>query len=622
MKKLLCFTALAFAALHTYGQSQRLVLVEEFTQASCPPCASQNPAFNTFLNTNSAKTTSIKYQTSWPGVDPMNAHNPTQVATRVSYYGVTGVPNIVKEGTAQSAPSAITQADIDARYATPSPYTIALTHSFSAGYDSVIVTANVTLTAANADADQRLHLAVVEKAIIFATAPGSNGEKDFYNVLKKMLPTDQGTTLPAMTVGQTVTVTEKWKLSNIYDLNQVSVVGFIQVNGSKVVHQAAVSNPLVLGFSNYGVANSVSGVSPVFNCGTANFASPAIIIKNVGTGTLTSATIEYGINNFTNTYNWTGSLAANGTVNVPLSAINSSTIGLGKVQARVVSSNGIAIITDTKEVDFVLYSPTGGAVPIAQNFVSTTFPPAGNYFNRNVLNDGFTITRSNAGNGNAGSLKYDSYNITAGRFDEFILPNLNFSSAPAPSTLKLYFDHAYAQYATENDKIDVLVSNNCGTSWTNVFSKAGAALATSAVTTSAFTPTTAAQWKNDTVDLSSYITQTNTLVAFRMTSQYGNNMYIDNINIVPESTVGVNTFALLNGITIAPNPVKDIVTINTQNEFENAVVTLHNAIGQSLYQKTLQGTRATLNMANYPQGTYVLKIVQGGKSYVQKITKL
>lgn len=73
-------------------------LHEEFTQASCGPCASQNPAFNAVLAANTAKATSLKYQTSWPGVDPMNAQNPTDVQTRVNYYSVNGVPDAIMDG--------------------------------------------------------------------------------------------------------------------------------------------------------------------------------------------------------------------------------------------------------------------------------------------------------------------------------------------------------------------------------------------------------------------------------------------------------------------------------------------------------------------------------------------
>ena len=73
------------------AQSQRLVLTEEFTQASCGPCASQNPSFNALLHANEDKIMSIKYQTSFPGVDPMNVDNSGEVQNRVNLYYLDGL---------------------------------------------------------------------------------------------------------------------------------------------------------------------------------------------------------------------------------------------------------------------------------------------------------------------------------------------------------------------------------------------------------------------------------------------------------------------------------------------------------------------------------------------------
>ena len=89
MKKFYVSFAAMCLSVAAFAQSQRLVVFEQFTQASCPPCATANPPLNVMLNANSTKVVSIKYQTSWPGVDPMNAQNPTEVADRVTYYGVT-----------------------------------------------------------------------------------------------------------------------------------------------------------------------------------------------------------------------------------------------------------------------------------------------------------------------------------------------------------------------------------------------------------------------------------------------------------------------------------------------------------------------------------------------------
>lgn len=74
-------------------------MFEHFTQASCGPCASQNPGFEgTILTPNPSIVRHIAYHTSWPGVDEMNAANPTEVANKVTYYNVQGVPDVVLEG--------------------------------------------------------------------------------------------------------------------------------------------------------------------------------------------------------------------------------------------------------------------------------------------------------------------------------------------------------------------------------------------------------------------------------------------------------------------------------------------------------------------------------------------
>ena len=115
MKKLLLSSIFILMILIGFGQSQRFIVFEEFTNACCGPCASQNPGFDALLNANSTKCTSIKYHVNWPGPDPMNAQNAADAATRVSYYGVTGVPYATMDGVPQTgtnytgAPANVTQ---------------------------------------------------------------------------------------------------------------------------------------------------------------------------------------------------------------------------------------------------------------------------------------------------------------------------------------------------------------------------------------------------------------------------------------------------------------------------------------------------------------------------------
>lgn len=101
MLKKLLFGAIAlamFVSVSAQGTHQRRVMVEEFTNASCPPCAVNNPPFNVTLVANADKVTPLKYQVWWPGFDPMYEHNKADVGVRVAYYAVSGVPNGIENG--------------------------------------------------------------------------------------------------------------------------------------------------------------------------------------------------------------------------------------------------------------------------------------------------------------------------------------------------------------------------------------------------------------------------------------------------------------------------------------------------------------------------------------------
>ncbi len=243
MNKLFLATTALLSGYMLQAQSQRLVFMEEFTQASCGPCAAANPTFNALLAANTSKAVSIKYQTSWPGVDPMNAQNPAEVAKRVAYYNVTGVPDAIMDGADYSSPQNVVQSTIDNEYAVTSPFTIQLNHWFNGANDSIYINCILTCTQNISMTDPRVRIAMVEKTINFTSAPGSNGETVFYNVMRKMYPTANGTGVATnWTVGQSKTISFNVAIpSYIYSKPQIGVVAWIQDDGDKSVQQAGLS---------------------------------------------------------------------------------------------------------------------------------------------------------------------------------------------------------------------------------------------------------------------------------------------------------------------------------------------------------------------------------------------
>ncbi|MCD4789715.1 MAG: T9SS type A sorting domain-containing protein [Bacteroidales bacterium] len=321
-KSIYLLLILTMFSLFTFGQSQRLVLLEHFTQASCGPCATWNPTINNLINANPDKITAIKYHVSWPGYDPMNNHNPGDPATRVGYYGVSSVPRSVLDGNYfNGSPSGWNINTVNNRYAIPSPFEIQLYQQISPDEDSVYVTMLIKATD-NVSGTLVAFMGVVEKHIHFAYPPGSNGEKDFYHVLKKLLPKNSGAGIPSsFEPDDYVILQSSWEFANVYNIDEIATVGFVQNKNTKEVHQAVnSSNSQVIPFySNDAEIIEIRNISR-HNC--LGYVDPKIVIRNNGLADLTSLDIHYTVNNGEPaTYQWSGNLGSIDTELVTLNQI-------------------------------------------------------------------------------------------------------------------------------------------------------------------------------------------------------------------------------------------------------------------------------------------------------------
>ena len=105
MKRLLLLVLLmlAFGVSSVYAQATRRVLIEEFTNTGCPPCATTDPMVEAFEFEKLDKIAVIKWHVSWPdATDPFyKAQSPTTLSnTRGQQrYNVQGVPFLSMDGT-------------------------------------------------------------------------------------------------------------------------------------------------------------------------------------------------------------------------------------------------------------------------------------------------------------------------------------------------------------------------------------------------------------------------------------------------------------------------------------------------------------------------------------------
>lgn len=307
MKKTTILLTFVLLVSFSFAQVQRVVLLEHFTQASCGPCATYNPAIEDLLSNNTNDLVCINYHVSWPGYDPMYFHNTSDVDNRVSYYNVSGVPNSVLDGSYYNGhPAGWGQSDIDTRLNASSKLSINLTPKFSPAFDSVIVTMDIVAESSISSA-VRAHIVIVEKNVSFSTPPGTNGEKDFSYVMKKMLPNAGGTEIESMVEGESYQIVGRWKIDNLYQMNQIAVVAFVQNHDTKEMYQAAYKK---LNFAAmYSLDANIKGVDNVEEKVCLTTISPKIKMQSLGSSNITSLTFSYKFNNEeTHTYNWDGSL--------------------------------------------------------------------------------------------------------------------------------------------------------------------------------------------------------------------------------------------------------------------------------------------------------------------------
>ena len=227
--------------------------------------------------------------------------------------------------------------------------------------------------------------------------------------------------------------------------------------------------------------------------------------------------------------------------------------GIYDVQLIVFNQYGSDTITKTTYIDI----NNGVGLPVTEDF-ETTMPPA----NWSIVNsdNGTTwstsvVTGSNGTQTTASFMDNFNYNA-AGQEDDLVTLPIDLSTYGSP---ELTFDVAYAIYSTTfADGLEVEVSSDCGVTYGNVvYSKSGLTLATAGISTSFYAPADASEWRNETVDLSSFAGSTIT-IKFININGYGNSLYIDNINIQeapPTAAFATTTGQCTDSTTFSSNAV-------------------------------------------------------------------
>jgi hypothetical protein len=288
---------------------------------------------------------------------------------------------------------------------------------------------------------------------------------------------------------------------------------------------------------------------------------------------------------------------------------------------ELLEPNGLPDINPSNNV-ITLYNVVNSAsdvIPIRENF-------------EDVFEDRWTIINPKGGMdwqvknfGTNKALFFDGYNNTLiGDQSWVVSPVLDFSDAPDAS---MSFDLSYAVRGNAVDRLHVLVSRDCGITFSDtVFEASRSRLARGQTSMESWEPQDTEWQRAVAIGLTDFIGEDDVRVAFVFTNGNGNNIYLDNIEffvsgapIVTDKPISVypNPFVLseqniqyLLRVTFSL-PVKGQVTIEL---IDMAGRVLISEAPQNVLNQTY-----TISIPDMPTGTYVMRAISSAGIFTERV---
>ncbi|HEY0653799.1 MAG TPA: choice-of-anchor J domain-containing protein [Chryseosolibacter sp.] len=322
--------------------------------------------------------------------------------------------------------------------------------------------------------------------------------------------------------------------------------------------------------------------------------TPSIEIRNYGSNAITTAKIQLVVN---------GTPGETRTLSLNLTTLQSTqvdfspiavTAGSSVIEFRILETNGT---TDQNAANNVIQNtftvPDSEATPFNENF--NTFPAKWTIRNPDGKKTWELATAPRETSTNkAMRVNFFDYDESYGEVDMLISPRFDLTSAPVAS---LVFDVAYTRYLSSNDRLKVVMITECQSieDGTVIFEKIGSNLRTTNSTSGTFVPVGTEDWRREFINISGFIGQSNVQLAFLAVSDWGNNLYLDNVSILTSALEDVE----LQGIdapafiTCNPNPSPVLQIQNVGTKIINSL-TVQYAVNGSGSQFTVNNLNVAL----------------------------
>ncbi|MFN2394276.1 MAG: T9SS type A sorting domain-containing protein [Bacteroidales bacterium] len=212
---------------------RQMALLESFSSINCGSCAAVTPHLRKIVDENPDSFAMIYYHPLHYENSPLHTFNPKDQLTRRDYYEVFYTPYSVIGNLYEGGSEGVTDELMELEIIKWSGFSVEGT--WYVEDDTLHIFAEGEIFVNTQDKDYRLMLAGTQESVHFDDPPGSNGEKDFYHVMRFFAPDAQGTKL----LGEEDKTTFSYQISmpwyETLDPENMTMIAFIQeLNTSEI----------------------------------------------------------------------------------------------------------------------------------------------------------------------------------------------------------------------------------------------------------------------------------------------------------------------------------------------------------------------------------------------------
>ena len=283
------------------------------------------------------------------------------------------------------------------------------------------------------------------------------------------------------------------------------------------------------------------------------------------------------------------------------------------------------ISNDAVSMNLMYYRPV--AAPVHESFEGSFLPKGWDIVNT----DGGATWQKTTGAAKTGNASVSISNFTylqLGQKDYLRSPTVTIANSDSAFVSFHVAAATSTNPSSQNNVVDtlqVLISTDCGKTYTSVYKKWGADLVTrSGSVRNAFTPANS-EWRREEINIGEFINQGEVLVAFQNTTGNSNNVFLDDITI---RTVTVNPNLKEAGFLVSPNPTDGAISVQFYpHPADLTGIYIYNIAGKLVEERTFSSGAVPGNIYDFdlkycPAGMYVVKAVFKNKELRKRFVKV